>query len=123
MAKFSEYRSASFRLLSLYVSSAKLKTAEIAVRLLSAILIGAIALMILAIAVFFVSVGVALQLAQFMDPIWAFFIVGGFYVILMALTWIFRRAVVANPLSRVLSRIILSNPIKLNDEDETDSQQ
>jgi len=123
MAKFSEYRSASFRLLSLYVSSTKLKTTEIAVRLLSAVLIGAIALMILAIAVFFVSVGVALQLAQFMDPIWAFFIVGGFYVILMALTWFFRRAVVANPLSRVLSRIILSNPIKLNDEDETDSQQ
>lgn len=123
MAKFSEYRSASLRLLSLYISGTKLKTTEIAIRLLSAILIGAIALMILAIAVFFVSVGVALQLARFMDPIWAFFIVGGFYVVLMALTWIFRRTVVVNPLSRILSRIILSNPIKLNDEDETDSQQ
>lgn len=124
MAKLSEYRSAAVRLVSLYVSDAKLKTTEIAVRLLSAVLIGAIALIVLAIAVFFISVGVAFQLAQYMDPIWAFIIVGGFYVVLLALIWLLRRVVVVNPLSRILSRIILSNPIKLNDDDdETDSPQ
>ncbi len=120
MATISEYKSAVLKLGSLYISGAKLKTTEIAVRFMSAIVLGAIALIIVAIAVFFVSVGAAFQLAQFMDPIYAFVIVGAMYLLLLVTIWAFRRSLVVDPLSRILSRIILSNPINLKD-DETDS--
>lgn len=120
MAKISEYKSAALKLGSLYITGAKLKTTEIAVSLISALVLGAIALIIAAIAVFFVSVGAAFQLAQFMDPIYAFIIVGALYLLLLVTIWAFRRTLIVDPLSRILSRIILSNPIN-TDEDETDS--
>lgn len=114
MAKFSEYRTSFIRLVSLYIANTKLKTTEIAVRLLSAILIGAIALILIAIIVIFLSMSGAYCLAQYMGPVYAFLIVGGFYIALLAFVWFCRTAVVINPLSRILSHIILSNPIQLH---------
>ena len=118
MIKFTEYKASARSLGSILLQNARLKATDLLVRLLSAFLIGAIALIITAIAIFFFTAGVAFELCETMNPIWAFSIVGLFYIVLFILIFLFRKAIIINPLCIIFSKIIISNPNTPSDDDE-----
>lgn len=120
MIQFNDYISPFRRLAKLYIESGKLTLTEALTRILSAALITFVCLSLVIIALAFISFGVIDALSQALGPIWAYLIVGGFYILLIVMLIVFRRTLVINPIARFLSKIILANPDnqKLDDDEK-----
>lgn len=94
--------------ISLNVENIRLTVAEKVVLLLSTILTIIVALILGGIALMFITVAVAHVLALWL-PVWVCYaIMAGVNIVLLLLLLIFRRALIINPISRVITRIILS---------------
>lgn len=118
MNEFSEYKDSATRIGKIAIENVKLRLTDSLVQLFSGIVIGATVTIITAIAIFFFSAGVAFRLSEEMDPIWAFGIVGLFYLILLLLIYILRKKIIYNTVTRMLSRIILKNPNTQTEEEK-----
>ena len=105
--------------IKLYLEDARLTLAEKLIRLLSAVALCSILLILGIVALVFVSVGVAIMLATSLDPLWALIIVASFYIVVLVLLVVFRNALLVNPISRFISRLILKAPQKENDHDKS----
>lgn len=106
------------RLVRLYIEDARLAVTQRLTILLSS-LVTALFVVLLAVAVvIFASVAAASELRQYMSPLAAYSIVAGFYFCLLIIVILFRRQLIVNPLSRLLSRALLSEPNKTNKDDE-----
>lgn len=110
MEAFKEYISPFQRIAKLYIQSGKLTATEALTQILAAAAIALICLFFVIISLAFVSYGVIAALSQHMPPTWAYIIVGGFYLLLIALLIIFKRTLIVNPIARFLSKIILDEP-------------
>lgn len=107
MGQLNEYISPLKRLAKLYLESGKLRFTEALTRILAATLITFICLAFAIIALAFISFGVIDALSQSLGMIWAYVIVGGFYILLIVVMIALRRQLIVNPIARFLSKIIL----------------
>lgn len=120
MESFKEYISPFQRIARLYIHSGKLTLTEVLTQIMAAIVIAAVCLLFVIIALAFVSYGVIDALSQSMPAVWAYLIVGGFYMLLIALMIVFKRTLIINPIARFLSKIILDTP---DSHKETDNEE
>lgn len=94
--------------LTLNVENIRLTVAEKLIVLLAAILTTAICLILGGIAMLFITVAIA-QVLSFWLPLWlSYCIMAGVNILLLMLLFIFRRVLILNPISRAVTRIILS---------------
>lgn len=94
--------------LTLKLEYAKLTTAE-KLSVLFAMVAVALVLLLLGMgALLFLSISLAQWMAQAIGTAWSYAIIGGFYLVLMAVVIIFRKALFVNPVARFISRLILS---------------
>lgn len=117
MESFKEYISPFQRIVKLYIHSGKLTLTEVLTQIMAAIVIAAVCLLFVIIALAFVSYGVIDALSQSMPVVWAYLIVGGFYMLLIALMIVFKRTLIINPIARFLSKTILDAPRSNNVSD------
>ena len=120
MESFKEYISPFQRIARLYIHSGKLTLTEVLTQIMAAIVIAAVCLLFVIIALAFVSYGVIDALSQSMPAVWAYLIVGGFYMLLIALMIVFKHTLIINPIARFLSKIILDTP---DSHKETDNEE
>lgn len=93
---------------SLGLESIRLTLAEKIILLLSTVLTVLVALIIGGIAVMFVTFAIAHVLSLWL-PLWAAYaIMAGVNILLLLIVLIFRRALILNPVSRAITKIILS---------------
>lgn len=100
------------RLISLQFENAKLMLVEKLTLLLGRIALVAVAFVISATALIFLSMSVADFLLRGLEPCWTYLIIGGFYVLLVVLACCFRRRLIVDPIARYISRVILDPPVK-----------
>ncbi|MDE6627926.1 MAG: phage holin family protein [Muribaculaceae bacterium] len=94
------------RLGSLYAESARLIVAEKMTQLLSAGLMLIICLVLGIFALAFFS-GTCVELLAMVLPAWAgYAILGAFFVLLIVLIVVFRKALIVNPIARFISRLV-----------------
>lgn len=94
--------------ISLNAEGLRLNLAEKLIMLLSMLLTGAIVLLLGGITMLFVTVAIA-EVLHFWLPLWlSYTIMAGFNIILILLLFVLRKPLILNPLSRAITRIILS---------------
>jgi len=116
-----EYIGPFQRIAGLYIQSGKLTLTKVMTGILTAVVIAFICLLFVIISLALLSYGAIEALSLHMSSIWAYLIVGGFYLILIVLMIVFRRTIIINPIARSLSKIILDAPDNHNttgDEEE-----
>lgn len=96
--------------LTLLLEDARLNATDKLTRLFAAIALVSLLTIIGTVAMVFVTIAVAIALADVLTPLWAFVIVAGFYIVLMALILLCRRPLLEDTISRFLSRLLLDNP-------------
>ena len=87
----------------------RLSAAERLTLLMSAIALGGIATILVTAVLLFVSIGAARLLAS-LTPHGAYFIVAGFYALLLIVIVSMRRKLITDPIARLVSRLILDDP-------------
>lgn len=100
------------RMLGLQVENVKLMITEKLTLLLGRIALVAVAFVVSATALIFLSMSVADFLLRGLEPCWTYLIIGGFYVILVVIACCFRRRLIVDPIARYISRVILDPPVK-----------
>lgn len=100
------------RLVRLYIENAKLASIEKATVLLGHAALIAVLAALAVIAFFFLSMGAVLVLSQALPEMWCFLIMGGLYLVLGALAFVFRTTLFINPLARYMSRLFFDAPDK-----------
>ena len=91
------------------IEAVKLSAAERLTLLLAAIAVAGLATILVTAVVLFVSIGVARALES-VTPHGAYFMVAGFYALLLILLYVFRRPLVVDPISRLITRLLLDPP-------------
>lgn len=86
---------------------AKLTFAERLTMILAAVLIGFAAFLLGIFAVCCFSIAIANLIAESLGVVWSAVIVGCFYLILIVLLFAFRKPLVINPLSRMITKMLL----------------
>lgn len=94
----------------LHFENFRLLAAEKLTLLLSRIAMVAATFVVSATALIFLSIAVADFLLRGLEPCWTYLIIGGFYVVVVILTFVFRRRLIIDPIARYISRIILDPP-------------
>ena len=94
------------------IESIRLSSAERLTLLLAAIAVAAIATILGTAVIFFLSVGAAHVLAT-VTPLGAYFIIAGFYAVLLVALFIFRRTLIVDPVARLITRLLVSPPDEL----------
>lgn len=105
------------RLLRLYCDSARMALAEKMTRLMSVIAMFFIGLILSVCVLIFITLGVGRILTEHMADYWSFLIMGGFYLLLIAVMIIFRKPLLVNPLARFLSSLIVAPPKSTGQDD------
>lgn len=100
------------RLIGLQVEDMKLLITEKLTLLLGRIALVAVAFVVSATALIFLSMSVADFLLRGMEPCWTYLIIGGFYVLLVVIACCFRRKLIVDPIARYISRVILDPPVE-----------
>ncbi|MDE6177012.1 MAG: hypothetical protein K2F71_05655 [Paramuribaculum sp.] len=96
------------RFLTLKTEDLKLTLAEKATIVISTLVVSAV-ITLLAVSMFlFLTFAVAHWIAQSIGLTWAYFIIGGFYALLITLIIILRKQLIIDPVSRFISRVLLS---------------
>lgn len=98
------------RYLNLQLDYARLTVAEKLSVLLSTIAFMSLAVIIGMATLFFISIGVGHMLAMTVSPIWAYLLVSAFYLLLFVILIIFRKQIIVNPVSRMISRLFVKAP-------------
>ena len=96
----------------------RLSAAERLTLLLSAIAVAAIAAVLVTAALLFASIGAA-QLLASITPDGAYFIVAGFYALLLPLLFLLRRPLIVDPVSRLVTRLLVPPPQETPVETQT----
>lgn len=107
------------RLVSLYIEDARLAVTQRLTIVLSSLIVGLIVTLLLVAAIIFISIACAFELRQVMSPALAYAVVALFYVFILCVVIIFRKALIINPISRLLSKSILSAPKSNDNENKT----
>lgn len=100
--------------------SLRLSAAERLTLLLSAIAVAALAAILGTAVIVFLSLGAARMLAD-VTPLGAYFIVAGFYALLLVLLVVFRRQLVTDPVCRLVTRLLVAPPDETDDAAELQS--
>jgi len=85
----------------------KLTLTEKLVMLLSSLALGLICVFLGVLGIFFLSISALDWIASFVGHSWAAMIICGAYVLLTVLVIVLRKQLIINPMSRLISRIIL----------------
>lgn len=99
--------------------SLRLSLAERLTLLFSAIAVAAIAVILGTAVLVFSSIGAAHMLAS-LTPHGAYFIVAGFYALLLVLLFVFRRRLIVDPVCRLVTRLIVPPPASASPAESTD---
>lgn len=94
----------------LYLDNLKLLSVEKMTVLFSHGVLGALLIILGACALFFISMAIVFILGQVLPIMWCFLIMGGFYLLVGILLFLFRTQLLVNPIARFLSRLFLENP-------------
>lgn len=100
------------------IDSLRLSAAERLTLLLSAIAIAALATIFGTAVVLFCSIGVA-RLLEAIAPHSAYFIVAGFYALLLAVVLLLRRPLIADPVARLVTRLLVAPPDDFAPDDKS----
>ena len=106
--KFSNIIAELKETLKLNIDYAKLTIAEKMSLLLTAFAFAAVAFIILSIVLLFLSLAVVSCIAESIGAAWAYLIVCGFYLIVLAVIVGFRKQLIINPISRFVSRLFFN---------------
>lgn len=107
---FSSISSSVSKYIGLLVEDTKLNVAEKLTRLLSAIALCSLLTIVVTVALVFVSIAVGLALSHVFSPLWAFFCVAAFYIVLLVVLITARKYVIVNPIARFISLLLLDPP-------------
>ncbi|MCH5319965.1 MAG: phage holin family protein [Paramuribaculum sp.] len=93
--------------LKINVEYAKLTAAEKLAVFISAAAVSLVIFFLAIIFIFFISLAVVNWLAVSIGLAWSYAIMGGLYLVLMALLLIFRKTLIMNPVAKFISKLIL----------------
>lgn len=94
--------------LKLNVDYAKLTAAEKMTMLLTTITFALLAFVLISLIMFFLSIAIVRCIATGVGIIWAYFIMCGFYVVLLGVVFAFRKQLIINPIARFVSRLFFN---------------
>lgn len=107
-------------LIKLYIENGRLSLTDILTQLLSGFIIALVCILFAIMALGFISYGVIGALSASMPIVWAYTIVAGFYILLIAILIIFKRTLLINPIARFLSKIIMKPTHNYQYQDENE---
>ena len=73
---------------------------------------------VITVAMVFLSIAVSVALSVALRPLWAFIIVAGFYIVLLAVLFFGRKILIVNPIARFISSILIDPPADKNTEED-----
>ncbi len=94
--------------LKLNVDYARLTAAEKLTLLLTTVTFALIAFVMISLFLFFLSIAIVRCIATGVGMIWAYFIMCGFYMVLLGVVVAFRKQLIVNPISRFVSRLFFN---------------
>lgn len=92
----------------LNVNYAKFTAAEKLTLLLTTISFALVGFVLISLLMFFLSIAIVRCIATGVGLIWAYFIMCGFYVVLLGVVVAFRKQLIVNPIARFVSRIFFN---------------
>ena len=95
-------------LVRLYLVNARLTLTEKMARLLGLLAVCAIIFVLGVVAFLFISLALINWIGTGVGIEWAYMIMGGFYILLIALLLVFKKVLLINPLSRFISRLLFN---------------
>ncbi len=98
------------RLAGLHLENARLTVAEKLTLLFAAVAAYSVAMILGMVALVFVTMGIATLLAEYIAPYWIYLIVGGVFVAIIVCLFVFRKALLIDPIARFVSRLIVAPP-------------
>lgn len=98
------------RYLKLLAEDTRLNLAQKLTRILAATALFALTTIVVTVTLVFVSIAIAIALSEAIDPLWAFIIVAGFYVIVLTILIVGRRTLIVDPIARFISMVLLPEP-------------
>lgn len=104
-------------IIKLYIEDARMELTERLTRLIGSLVVAFLLVMVIFATLIFVSIAGAHELRTVVSPGAAYLIIIGCYLLLLAALLVFKKQLIINPLARLLSRTLLSNP-KPQSEDE-----
>ena len=104
-------------IIKLYIQDARMELTERLTRLVGSLVVSFLLVMVIFATLIFASIAGAHELRNVVTPGVAYLIVFCCYLVLLAVLLIFKRQLIINPLARLLSRTLLTNP-KKSSEDE-----
>lgn len=113
---------AAGRYIRLLIEDTRLNVAEKLTLLCSGVAVSAVLAILCTVAMVFISIGVALLLAQSTGTLWAFIIVAAFYVVLILLVIVFKRQIFTDPIARFISSLIVTPPVKPAPKDDDNAE-
>ena len=90
------------------IDYARLTAAEKLTMLLTMLSFSLLAFVLISLIMFFLSLAIVRCIASEIGMIWAYFIMCGFYVLLFALAFAFRKQLIINPIARFVSRLFFN---------------
>lgn len=106
------------RLVRLRLEGAKLAATDKASVLMSTVALFIIVAILAACIFLFCSLALIHLMATAIPLMWAYLIMGGFYILLLVVLIALRHSLIFNPVARFLSRLFLTPPQKDTDETE-----
>ena len=94
--------------LKLNVDYAKFTAAEKVTMLLTTVTFALIAFILISLFMFFLSIAIVRCIATGVGMIWAYFIMCGFYILLLGVVIAFRKQLIVNPIARFISRLFFN---------------
>ena len=107
---------------SLYITKARLASAEKMTILLSSIAFASVLIAVGLILMVFISIGIGHLLASTVEPHMAYLTVAAFYLVLMIVLIFLRRKLFIDPIARFMSRLLIEPPVPSSEEDSADAQ-
>lgn len=102
------------------IDSLRLSAAERLTLLLAAITVAALTIILGSTALLFASIGAA-RLLESVSPHGAYFIIAGFYAALLIVIVLLRRPLIADPIARLVTRLLVAPP-PAPETDDTENQ-
>lgn len=94
--------------LKLNVDYARLTAAEKMTMLLTTVSFAMLAFVLISLFMFFLSIAIVRCIATGVGMIWAYFIMCGFYIVLLGVVIAFRKQLIVNPIARFVSRLFFN---------------
>ena len=104
------------KLISLEFEFMRLTLADKLVSLFSVIALSIITLLIGMCAMIFISIGFVKMLSAILSDYWGYIILGLCYICILILLFCFKRILVINPISRLITKLILNSPKRIRHE-------